>query len=95
MNADGTNQKQIVRSGTQFSDYLPTWSRDGSLIIFNQRCATKFCLPYLMRVSSTDRTIEQGSSLQINTLPVEDASYSPDGFWLVFEGRKFYHCSFI
>ncbi|MDD2921521.1 MAG: hypothetical protein PHQ36_04475, partial [Anaerolineales bacterium] len=88
MNADGTDQKQIVRSGTNFSDYLPTWSRDGKLIVFNQRCAVKFCLPYLMRISAVDRSVEQGSSLQIKTLPVEDASYSPDGFWIVYEGEE-------
>jgi Tol biopolymer transport system component len=88
MSMDGTNQNQIVRSGTQFSDYLPTWSHDGSLILFNQRCATKFCLPYLMSTSSTDRTEEQGANLGINVLPVEDVSYSPDGFWLVFEGEE-------
>jgi serine/threonine protein kinase/Tol biopolymer transport system component len=88
MNADGTEQKQIVRSGTEFSDYMPTWSHDGSLIIFNQRCAIRFCLPYLMRISSTDRTVEQGSSLQVKVLPIEDVSYSPDGFWFVFEGEE-------
>ncbi len=88
MNSDGTNQKQIVRSGTQYSDYLPTWSPDGALIIFNQRCAKKFCLPYLLRTSATDRSNEQGSSLQINMLPVEDANYSPDGFWIAYEGEE-------
>ncbi len=88
MNSDGTNQKQIVRSGTQYSDYLPTWSPDGALIIFNQRCAKKFCLPYLLRTSATDRSNEQGSSLQINALPVEDANYSPDGFWIAYEGEE-------
>lgn len=88
MNIDGTSQKQIVRSGTQFSDYLPTWSQNGELIIFNQRCASKFCLPYLMRISATDRSVEQASNLQINALPVEDVGYSPDGFWFVFEGEE-------
>jgi Tol biopolymer transport system component len=88
MNANGTDQKQIVRSGTQFSDYLPAWSQDGTLIIFNQRCATKFCLPYLMRTSATDRSAEQGTNLGISVLPVEDVSYSPDGFWIAFEGEE-------
>jgi serine/threonine protein kinase/Tol biopolymer transport system component len=87
MNAGGTEQRQIVRSGTQYSDYLPTWSPDGQLIIFNQRCATKFCLPYLMSTSIKGGS-EQGSNLGINVLPVEDASYSPDGFWFVYEGEE-------
>jgi Tol biopolymer transport system component len=88
MNADGTNPKQIVRSGTQFSDYLPTWSRDGQLILFNQRCASAFCFPYLMRISAADRSVEQGTQLQLNALSIEDVDYSPDGFWLVYEGEE-------
>ncbi len=88
MNSDGTNQKQIVRSGVAFSDYLPTWSPDGALILFNQRCATTFCFPYLMSISATDRSAEQGTHLQINVLSVEDVEYSPDGFRLLYEGEE-------
>lgn len=88
MNNDGTASKQIVRSGTKFIDYLPTWSRDGSLIIFNQRCATSFCFPYAMRISATDRSVEQGSPLQFNLISIEDMEYSPDGFWLIFESEE-------
>lgn len=88
MNADGTDAKQIVRSGTKLSDYLPTWSQDGQLILFNQRCASTFCFPYLMRISATDRTVEQGTPLQLNALSIEDVDYSPDGFWLVYEGEE-------
>ncbi|GAB4539914.1 MAG: hypothetical protein Fur002_05810 [Anaerolineales bacterium] len=87
MNANGSDQKQIVRSGTSFSDYLPIWSPDGELILFNQRCADKFCLPYPMRISGVDRSAEQGVGLNIKQLPVEDLTYSPDGFWLAFEGE--------
>jgi serine/threonine protein kinase/Tol biopolymer transport system component len=87
MNADGTDQKQIVRSGVAFSDYLPTWSPDGSLILFNQRCATKFCFPYLMSISATDRSVEQGTFLQLNVISIEDVDYSPDGFYLLYEGE--------
>ena len=88
MNADGTEQKQIVRSGVAFTDYLPTWSPDGALILFNQRCATTFCLPYLMSISATDRSVEQGTLLPLNVLSVEDVEYSPDGFHLLFEGEE-------
>jgi hypothetical protein len=88
MKADGTDAKQIVRSGTQFSDYLPTWSRDGQLILFNQRCFPTFCFPYLMRISATDRSVEQGTPLQLTPLSIEDVDYSPDGFWLVYEGEE-------
>jgi len=88
MNADGTEQKQIVRSGVAFSDYLPTWSPDGKLILFNQRCATKFCFPYLLSISSTDRSVEQGAALQLNIISIEDVEYSPDGFSLLYEGEE-------
>ena len=88
MNSDGTNPKQIVRSGTRLTDYLPTWSLDGQLILFNQRCAVTFCFPYLMRISATDRTVEQGTPVQLNALSIEDVDYSPDGFWLVYEGEE-------
>jgi Tol biopolymer transport system component len=88
MNADGSDQKQIVRSGTEFSDYLPSWSPDGELILFNQRCVTIICQPYLMRISGTDRTEELGTRLEFNVVPIEDVEYSRDGFWLVFEGQE-------
>jgi Tol biopolymer transport system component len=88
MNADGTEQKQIVRSGVAFSDYLPTWSPDGQLILFNQRCTTSFCFPYLMSISAVDRSVEQGSFLQFNIISIEDVEYSPDGFYLLYEGES-------
>jgi serine/threonine protein kinase/Tol biopolymer transport system component len=88
MNADGSGQQQIVRSGTSFSDYLPTWSRDGELILFNQRCATIVCLPYVMRISTTDRSDEQGARLPFSVVTIEDVEYSSDGFWLIYEGEE-------
>jgi serine/threonine protein kinase/Tol biopolymer transport system component len=88
MNTDGSDQKQIVRSGTSSSDYLPTWSHDGQWILFNQRCVKTFCLPYLMRVSATDRSDEQGTRLTFSALTIEDVEYSPDGFWLIYEGEQ-------
>jgi eukaryotic-like serine/threonine-protein kinase len=88
MNSDGTDHKQIVRSGVEFSDYLPTWSPDGELILFNQRCVKVFCYPYLMSISATDRSVQQGTRLQINVNSVENVEYSPDGFWLLYEGQE-------
>jgi Tol biopolymer transport system component len=87
MNADGTDQKQIVRSGVAFTDYQPTWSPDGKVILFNQRCATKFCMPYLMSVSATDRSEEQGAFLEFDVISISDVEYSPDGYHFVYEGE--------
>ena len=86
MNADGTEQTQIIRSGVQYTDYLPVWSPKNDLIIFNQRCATTFCNPYLMSVSATDRSGEQGLRMPINITFIEEIDYSPDGFYLAYEG---------
>lgn len=88
MNSNGTDQRQIVRSGLEFNDYLPTWSPDGQLILFNQRCAVKFCLPYVMSISATDRAVEQGKILQFNLITIENVHYSPDGSLLVYEGGE-------
>jgi Tol biopolymer transport system component len=87
MNADGSDQQQIVRSGVAYTDYLPAWSPDGQMILFNQRCATKFCLPYIMSIPAADRSVEQGSFLDLKILSIEDVEYSPDGFHLLYEGE--------
>jgi serine/threonine protein kinase/Tol biopolymer transport system component len=86
MNADGSGPKQIVRSGVLKTDYLPTWSPDGTLILFNQRCATKFCQPYLMSISATDHSIEQATPLNFNIITIENIDFSPDGSLIAYEG---------
>ena len=86
MNADGSEQTQIIRSGVAYTDYLPDWSPRGDLILFNQRCASTFCNPYLMSTSATDLTNEQGLKVQINVVFIENIDYSPDGFYLAYEG---------
>ncbi|MFN8383666.1 MAG: protein kinase [Anaerolineales bacterium] len=86
MDANGENAKQIVRSGLAYNDYQPVWSPNGQLIIYNQRCATVFCNPYLMSISATDHSVEQGKRMQINVVTIEHVDYSPDGFYLSYEG---------
>lgn len=87
MNADGSDQIQIIRSGVAYTDYLPDWSPRGDLILFNQRCATAFCNPYLMSTApETNATTEQGQKTQLNVVFIENADYSPDGFYLTYEG---------
>ncbi len=88
MDAKGSNPIQIVRSGITFTDYLPEWSPNGDLILFNQRCVVKFCTPYLMSISSTDRTVLQGTRLEINVITIENVDYSPDGVFLAYEGGE-------
>jgi len=88
MGAIGQDQVQIVRSGVAFSDYLPTWSPDGTLILFNHRRANTISLPYIMSIPADDRTVEQGTPLDLKVLPLEDISFSSDGLWLIFEGEE-------
>lgn len=86
MNADGTEQTQIVRSGQTYNDYFPAWSPKRDLIIFNQRCAKTFCNPYLLSTSATERSSEQGVKLSLNVVFIEDVDFSPDGFYLTYKG---------
>jgi Tol biopolymer transport system component len=88
MNADGSDAQQIVRSGTSYDDYLPAWSLDNEWIVFNQRCLTSFCEPYLMRVAAANRSSQQGTRLQLGASAIENAAFSFDGFWLVYEGNE-------
>jgi len=41
-----------------------------------------------MRTSSEDRSDEQGVRLPFSALSIEDVEYSPDGFWLIYEGEE-------
>jgi Tol biopolymer transport system component len=86
MSATGEDQRQIVRSGTRLTDYHPTWSVDGKMILFTQRRADTPALPYLMSIDAVNPPDEQGNRVQLNVLPVENVEFSPDGFWLVYEG---------
>ncbi len=86
MDTNGENPIQIVRSGQAYNDYHPVWSPNGELIVFNQRCADSFCNPYLMSVSAIDHTVEQGKKIQINVITIENVDYSPDGYYLAYEG---------
>ncbi len=88
MNADGSDQIQIIRSGVAYTDYLPNWSPKNDLIIFNQRCAKTFCNPYLLSISATDRSTEQGLRLPFTLTYIENIDYSPDGFYIAYEGAE-------
>lgn len=82
----GQAQEQLVRSGTDFWDFLPTWSSDGMYILFSQRRANgPLKRTWLMSIRYEDRSM-QGTEVKIGPLPVLDAMYSPDGFWIIYEG---------
>lgn len=88
MGKNGADPIQIVRSGLAFNDYLPIWSRNTDTILFNQRCATKFCVPYLMSISASDRTVLQAKRFNVNVVTIENIDFSPDGKFITYEGGE-------
>ncbi len=87
MTSNGKDQEQIVRSGAKYTDYLPTWSPDGEFILFNQRCATTYCASYIKRVSGVDRGTFDSLLVDLGPKPIEDLTFSSDGFWVIFEAE--------
>lgn len=87
MTENGDGDMQVVRSGPQLWDFSPVWSPDGQYVLFNQRPAEGFAFPWLMQIRYEDRDTQLASRLQLGALPIENVHYSPDGFWLVYEGE--------
>jgi eukaryotic-like serine/threonine-protein kinase len=85
MNDTGQENVQLVRSGQSLWDYAPAWSADGKVIVFNQRPRDNLLTrPWLMSIQFPD----DGAATRLNfPTPVEDVEFSPDGLWLVNEGR--------
>src|SRR5215216_568267 len=84
MTDTGQENIQLARSGQALWDYLPVWSPDGKNIFFNQR-RPEPTRPWLMKVNYEELELDP-TRLNFPT-PIEDVEFSPDGVWLVFEGR--------
>ncbi len=83
MSNTGKDQKQLVRSGDQYSDINPEWSPDGKLILFHQVPADSFAFPNLVMI-----LLEPDAKpviLTMGVLSINNVDFSPDGFWLAFE----------
>jgi serine/threonine protein kinase/Tol biopolymer transport system component len=83
----GLGQQQIARSGQDYWDYWPAWSGDGKAIYFTERSSGGPVLPWLMSIAYERRDTGDTSRLRLGPLPVEHASISTDGAWLLFEGK--------
>jgi Tol biopolymer transport system component len=84
MTDTGQKNSALVGSGQTLWDFAPTWSRDGRVILFSQRRSSGFSPAWLMSLQYTDGTNATRLNLPV---PIEDVEYSPDGLWLVSEGR--------
>ena len=83
MNDTGQENIQMARSGQALWDFSPVWSRDGN-IFFSQRRSVP-SRPWLMKITYGDLELDP---VRLNfPTPIEDVEFSPDGLWLVFEGR--------
>jgi Tol biopolymer transport system component/serine/threonine protein kinase len=83
MNENGQEAVQLTHSGQDVWDYLPNWSPDGRTVFFNQRRPGAF-RPWLMQIDY-EEPAQDPRRMNFPT-PIEDVSFSPDGYWLAFEG---------
>jgi eukaryotic-like serine/threonine-protein kinase len=83
MNENGQEAIQLTHSGQEVWDYLPSWSPDGRTVFFNQRRLGAF-RPWLMQIDYED--LNQDPRRMNFPTPIEDVSFSPDGYWVAFEG---------
>ena len=85
MSNTGQDNVQLTRSGQSLWDYAPAWSPDGKVIVFNQRPRDNLLTrPWLMSMQYPN----DSTATRLNfPTPIEDVEFSPDGLWLVSEGR--------
>jgi Tol biopolymer transport system component len=82
MDADGKNPQQLTRKNNGILNYRPSFSPDGKNIIFTQY-VSQGSVP---RVLIAPLNFEDYTEYRVSDLPMRDAVYSPDGFWIAFEG---------
>ena len=87
MSDTGESHEQLTQSGYDVWDMHPTWSPDGAVILYDQHAPTQPLRVWLMSILYANRGNE-GVDVEAEPLPVQDVDYSPDGFWLAFEGAE-------
>ena len=83
----GQGEQQIARSGQTFWDYFPLFSPDGKTVLFSERNAAGPVRPWEMSIPYESRDTSASTQVKLFPLPVENVHFSPDGQWMVFEGK--------
>lgn len=84
MLADGTQKDQLLRTGGNFSEYLPAWAPDGASLFFsrtnNSLSSPSALINYVFKTGIYNQlTIPR---------PVVDVDISPDGHWIAYESTN-------
>jgi serine/threonine protein kinase len=82
MDADGQNQTLFSHSKDWINTY-PTWSPDGQLILFTQKTKPE-AFPRLV-VAPLEEGPWREFIINQNPIPMREAQYSPDGFFMAAE----------
>lgn len=82
MEADGTNQRQFT--DTAYNNYNPSWSFDGKNVIITQYVGSG-TVPRAV-IAPYDFTNYVEYEIGKEKRPMRDATMSPDGYWIAFEG---------
>jgi TolB protein len=84
MSDTGLGQTQLVRSGSDLIDFLPSWSADGQVIFFTQSTPISVSMGWLMYIRYDQRETQTAARLPGGSFAV-DSENSPDGKWMVYE----------
>lgn len=84
MNADGSEKSRLAYplGSAIVSSYIPTWSRDGTFVLYSETNLDLTSPSWLMRLNSGMQTGERLTALGA---PVVDVNFSPDGLWIAYE----------
>jgi Tol biopolymer transport system component len=78
--------EQLISTDNTVNVFLPAWSPDGEVVVFNQTNMDGSAPALLMRLRFEDRQSRTASQVNIAS-PIVDVSFSPDGFWIEFESK--------